>query len=90
MRVAIAGYNNFQCNLLGKSASEPESLRGSQEGGSGPYQEFYRAGSHKRCVPPSHFTPQLKGVEWGLKKLDFPLRAASVSTVVLSLAILVC
>lgn len=91
MRVAIAGYNNFQCNLLGKIVSEPESLPGSQEGGSRSYQEFYRVGSHKRCVPPSpHFTRQLNGVEWGLKKLDFLLPAASVLTVVLPFAVLVC
>lgn len=40
--------------------------------------------------PPPHFTPQLKGVEWGLRKLDFLLPAASVLTVVLPFAILVC
>lgn len=40
--------------------------------------------------PPPHFTRQLNGVEWGLKKLDFLLPAASVLTVVLPFAVLVC
>lgn len=41
--------------------------------------------------PPSpHFMRQLNGVEWGLKKLDFLLPAASVLTVVLPFAVLVC
>lgn len=43
------------------------------------------------CPSPPHILPpQLKGVEWGLKKLDFLLPAASVLTVVLSFPVLVC
>lgn len=79
--MAIAGYN-FQCSLLGKAVSEPESLPGSREGGRKAYQEFYRAGSLQRCDSPPpphapHFTLQLKGVGWGLKKVEFLLPAAS-------------
>lgn len=44
----------------------------------------------KGVSPSPHFTPQLKGMEWGLKKLGFPLPGASGVTVVLSFAILVC
>lgn len=94
MRVAIAGYNNFQRNLLGKAVSEPESLPGSQEGGRRPYQEFYHAGSHQRCdfpsPSPSTFYPVVEGCGLGAKEGYFPLSAASGPTVALSFATLVC
>lgn len=47
--LAIVGYTNFQCQLLDKAVSEPESCLGSQKGGRRPRLELYQALSHQMC-----------------------------------------